>query len=233
MKKLFSFLLISVLMLTLCTASVGAKSGSALDLAITSKEAGENELSVSVTVQNISETLHVVEFVVAYDAEKLELINTVDEEGVLDCIPSLPENWENFAGVTEAGSIKAQALTANMEGLKDGELTFEFKFRIKDGAKGETVIAISEDSVLGAYVGNDEINEFGGKGGSVTVTLTEDGEVGEISADSVSKNDANGDSNGSGSDEEESDSTVIIIVCSVIGALIVAAAVVLIIKKKK
>lgn len=233
MKKLFSFLLISVLMLTLCTASVGAKSGSALDLAITSKETGENELSVSVTVQNISETLHVVEFVVAYDAEKLELINTVDEEGVLDCIPSLPENWENFAGVTEAGSIKAQALTANMEGLKDGELTFEFKFRIKDGAKGETVIDISEDSVLGAYVGNDEINEFGGKGGSVTVTLTEDGEVGEISADSVSKNDANGDPNGSGSDEEESDSTVIIIVCSVIGALIVAAAVVLIIKKKK
>lgn len=233
MKKLFSFLLISVLMLTLCTASVGAKSGSALELAITSKETGENELSVSVTVQNISETLHVVEFVVAYDAEKLELINTVDEEGVLDCIPSLPENWENFAGVTEAGSIKAQALTANMEGLKDGELTFEFKFRIKDGAKGETVIAISEDSILGAYVGNDAISEFGGKGGSVTVTLTEDGEVGEISADSVSKNDANGDSNGSGSDEEESDSTVIIIVCSVIGALIVAAAVVLIIKKKK
>ncbi len=240
MKKRFILsLLAAVMLLTLCTVTAGAKSGSALDLAISEPETGNDEFSVKITVQNISETLHVVEYVVAYDSEKLELVNTVDDEGVLDCIPNLPQNWENFAGVEKAGQIKAMALTANMQGLKNGELAFEFKFRVKDGATGKTEISVSDESVLGAYVGTDEITEFGGKGGSVTITLTEDGEVGEVSADTVSlditDNASNGDSASGGDDGDDEDSSSVVITVSIIVAVvvIVAVAIFFVVKKKK
>lgn len=232
MKRLLVFLLAASLMLSLCAVTVSAeKSGHALDLVIGTSENGE-ELSVTVTVENITETLHVVEYVVDYDSDKLELVNTVDEDGVLDCITNLPKDWENFVGVDKAGVIKALALTASMDGLKSGELKFEFKFRIKDGASGEAKVEITEESVLGAYVGkDDDISEFGGSGGLVKFTITEGGEVGEVSTETVSV--AVDPDTEPDTEEDGSLTTVLVIAGIAIVVIGVVIAVIVILKKKK
>lgn len=228
MKKFLVFLLAASLMLSLCAVTAGAKSGHALDLVIGTSENGE-EFSVTVTVENVSETLHVVEYVVNYDSDKLELVNSVDEDGVLDCITALPDEWENFVGVQKVGEIKALALTARMDGLKSGELIFEFKFRVKDGAAGEAKVSISDESVLGAYVGEKDINEFGGKGGNVTLSITEDGKIGDVSTETVS---AAVDPD---TDAEEGGSltTILVIAGVAIVVISVVIAVIVILKKKK
>jgi hypothetical protein len=225
MKRIVVFLLAATLILSLCAVLVSAKEGHALDLVISTEGEGE-EITVSVTVENVKETLHVVEYVVAYDAEKLELVNAVDEEGALDCITALPKNWENFVSVQAEGRVTALALTAGMDGLKSGELKFEFKFRVKEGATGEAKIEIADEDVLGSYVGidNNDIKEFGGKGGSVSIGITDNGAVGEVSTDTVSMPEA----------EEEGSSLSIIIIVSVIAVLVVGAVVAtfVILKKK-
>ena len=225
MKRIVVFLLAATLMLSLCATFVSAKEGHALDLVIGTEGEGE-EITVSVTVENVKETLHVVEYVVAYDAEKLELVNAVDEEGALDCITALPNNWENFVSVQAEGRITALALTAGMDGLKSGELKFEFKFRVKEGATGEAKIEIADEDVLGSYVGvdNNDIKEFGGNGGSVSIGITDNGAVGEVSTDTVSMPEA----------EEEGSSLSFIIIISAIVVLVVGAVVaVFVILKKK
>ena len=225
MKRIVVFLLAATLMLSLCATFVSAKEGHALDLVIDTEGEGE-EITVSVTVENVKETLHVVEYVVAYDAEKLELVNAVDEEGALDCITALPKNWENFVSVQSEGRITALALTAGMDGLKSGELKFEFKFRVKEGATGEAKIEIADEDVLGSYVGidNNDIKEFGGNGGSVSIGITDNGAVGEVSTDTVSMPEA----------EEEGSSLSFIIIISAIVVLVVGAVVaVFVILKKK
>ncbi len=225
MKRIVVFLLAATLMLSLCATFVSAKEGHALDLVIGTEGEGE-EITVSVTVENVKETLHVVEYVVAYDAEKLELVNAVDEEGALDCITALPKNWENFVSVQAEGRITALALTAGMDGLKSGELKFEFKFRVKEGATGEAKIEIADEDVLGSYVGidNNDIKEFGGNGGSVSISITAEGDVGTVSTETVSMPEA----------EEEGSSLSFIIIISAIVVLVVGAVVaVFIILKKK
>ena len=225
MKRIVVFLLAATLILSLFTVLVSAKEGHALDLVIGTEGEGE-EITVSVTVENVKETLHVVEYVVAYDAEKLELVNAVDEEGALDCITALPNNWENFVSVQAEGRITALALTAGMDGLKSGELKFEFKFRVKEGATGEAKIEIADEDVLGSYVGvdNNDIKEFGGNGGSVSIGITDNGAVGEVSTDTVSMPEA----------EEEGSSLSFIIIISAIVVLVVGAVVaVFVILKKK
>ena len=230
MKRILVFLFAASLMLSLCVMTAGAKSGSALDLVIGSPESGNSEFSVTVTVENVSETLHVVEYVVKYDSEKLELVNSVDEDGVLDCITALPNEWENFVGVQKAGEINALALTASMNGLKNGELKFDFKFRVKEGAEGEAKIEISDESVLGAYVGNDnDIKEFGGKGGSVTLTINSDGKVGEVSTDTVAPE----VSTGTDGEEGGMSTTLIICICAAVVVIGAAVAAFVILKKKK
>ncbi len=225
MKKLIVFLLSASLLLSLCVMTAGAKSGHALDLVIGTSESGSDEFSVTVTAENISETLHVVEYVVNYDSEKLELVNSVDEDGVLDCITNLPADWENFVGVQKVGEIKALALTAGMEGVKSGELKFEFKFRVKDGATGETLISISDESVLGAYVGNDATPvEYGGKGGKVTLSVTEDGKVGNLSVDTVTVE---------GNSAEDGNGWIVWAVVGAVAVIGVAVVAVVILKKKK
>ena len=232
MKRTLSLLLILTLLLSFCALTVSAKSGHALDLVISASENENGEFSVTVTAENITETLHVVEYVVNYDSEKLELINSVDEDGVLDCITALPKDWENFVGVKKVGEISALALTAGMEGVKNGELKFEFKFRVKDGATGETKITLSDESVLGAYVGGDnEIKEFGGKGGSVAIVITEDGDVGEVSTDTVSVTETEESSDPE--DEGGSLTTVLIIAGIAVVVIGAVAAAIVILKKKK
>lgn len=228
MKRTLSLLLILTLLLSFCTLTVSAKSGHALDLVISASENENGEFSVTVTAENITETLHVVEYVVNYDSEKLELVNSVDEDGVLDCITALPKDWENFVGVKKVGEISALALTAGMEGVKNGELKFEFKFRVKDGATGETKITLSDESVLGAYVGGDnEIKEFGGKGGSVTLSVNE-GKFTNVSVDTVSVDgdSANGDSADGGN------GWIAWVVVGAVAVIGIAVAAVLILKKR-
>ena len=223
MKRVLVLFLVVLMAFSLCTATVGAKEGDALDLAIGFSEGENGEVSVTVSVENVRETLHVSEFVVKYDSEKLELVNSVDEDGVLDCITNLPKDWENFVSVEKEGVINALALTAAMEGLKNGELKFEFKFRIKDGATGEAKIEIPDENVLGAYVGKEnDIKEFGGKGGNVTVTLTEEGKPGDVSVDTVVPTEDPDGGNGW-------------VLWTVIGAAVVVIAIVavIVIKKKK
>lgn len=232
MKRIIVFLLAASLMLALCAATVGAKEGHALDLVISTPKSGNDEFAVTVTVENVKETLHVAEYVVTYDSEKLELVNSVDEDGVLDCITDLPKDWENFVSVEKEGSVKALALTAAMDGLKSGELKFEFRFRIKDGATGEAKIEISDESVLGAYVGKEnDIKEFGGKGGSVAIVITEDGDVGEVSTDTVSVTETEESSDPE--DEGGSLTTVLIIAGIAVVVIGAVAAAIVILKKKK
>ena len=59
MKRIVVFLLAATLMLSLCATFVSAKEGHALDLVIGTEGEGE-EITVSVTVENVKETLHVV-----------------------------------------------------------------------------------------------------------------------------------------------------------------------------
>ena len=113
-----------------------------------------------------------------------------------------------------------------MDGLKSGELKFEFKFRVKEGATGEAKIEIADEDVLGSYVGvdNNDIKEFGGKGGSVSIGITDNGAVGEVSTDTVSMPES----------EEECSSLSFIIIISAIVVLVVGAVVaVFVILKKK
>lgn len=227
MKRLLAFLLATSLMLSLCAVTAGAKSGHALDLVIGTPESGTDEFSVTVTVENISETLHVAEYVVNYDSEKLELVNSVDEDGVLDCITNLPKDWENFVGVQKDGEIKALALTASMGGLKNGELKFEFKFRVKDGATGEAKISIPDENVLGAYVSKkNEIEEYGGKGGSVTLAIS-DGKVGNVSVDTAI---VEGDAV---TEEDGGNGWIVWTIVGAVAVIGVAVAVFVLLKKKK
>ena len=227
MKKIIVFLLAATLVLSLCALSACAMEGHALDLVIGTPEGGSDEFSVTVTVENVQQTLHVVEYVVRYDAEKLELINTVDEEGALDCITSLPKDWENFVSVQSEGNVTALALTAGMGGLKSGELKFEFKFRVKDGATGEAKIEIADEDVLGSYVGidNNDIKEYGGKGGSVSISITAEGDVGTVSTDTVSVSEPVEDDGSLG--------TVLIYAAIAVVVIGVAVAVIVVLKKKK
>lgn len=265
MKKslVISALLAITMLFALFAFPASAKSGSALDLVMSVSENGDNEFTVTISVENISETLHVVEYALEYDSSKLELTNSTDDEGALECISRLPENWENFASKQSDGLVGVLALTAAIPGISDGELQFEFNFRVKEGASGKATVSVPAESVLGATVGDADIDEYGGKGGSVVVTLSDEGSVGDVSTStedapesgaqsgesngdavsetqpSESKGDSASQENSSGDEsdgEQQSENGISgwVIAAVVAGVAVVAAAVtVLVVKKRK
>lgn len=208
MKKIsiLSILLVTAMLISLFALPTAAKSGEAIDLVISEPVKNDNEFSVKISAENISETIHVVEFVLNYDSEKLELTNGTDDEGAFECVSKLPKNWENFTVAPKDGSLKVLMLTANSKGLASGELEFEFKFRIKDGASGEATVLIPDSEVLGAYVGNSEsdIKEYGGKGGKVVIVISESGDIEEVSTETESAQ-TNGDTNEGTEDASDDD----------------------------
>ncbi|MBR4278884.1 MAG: hypothetical protein IKT34_01790, partial [Clostridia bacterium] len=155
-------------------ASADAK----FDLEINAPESYKagDEITVTVTVKNITAEngLHVVNFNLYYDNEKLVLTNDLDEEddNRLLCIDdaNLPSKWENFTKVnndfdpaneegTEVkalndGVIYASALTdkdtASTTIKEDGAVVFTFTFTAVEDAEGDIGVYIPNAEVEGA-----------------------------------------------------------------------------------
>ena len=150
-----------------------------------------DEITVTVTVKNITAEngLHVVNFNLYYDEEKLVLTNDLDEEedNRLLCIDDadLPSKWENFTKVnndfdpanaegTEVkalndGVIYASALTdkdtASTAIKEDGAVVFTFTFTAVEDAEGDIGIAIPNAEVEGALNNAAGAEKYAGNGG--------------------------------------------------------------------
>ena len=81
--------------------------------------------------------------------------------------------------------------------------------------------------MLGSYVGidNNDIKEYGGKGGSVSISITAEGDVGAVSTDTVSVSEPVEDDGSLG--------TVLIYAAIAVVVIGVAVAVIVVLKKKK
>ncbi len=143
-----------------------------------SYEAGD-EITVKVTVKNITAEngIHVVSFILNYDNEKLVLTNDLDEEddNALLCVSKLPKDWENLSVVANDysdenpegtvvnplndGIIEVNVFTAKSVASaaikEDGELEFEFTFKVVDDAEGDIGLVIPHATAEGAYNGKD------------------------------------------------------------------------------
>ncbi|MBR6562769.1 MAG: hypothetical protein IKK70_02395, partial [Clostridia bacterium] len=160
-----------------------------------------DEITVTVTVKNITAEngLHVVNFTLQYDYEKLELTNDLDEEedNRLVCIldENLPSKWENFSKVNNDfdadneegtpvnalndGYIFASALTdkdsASTAIKEDGAVVFTFTFTAKADAEGDIGIVIPNETVEGALNNEAGAERYAGNGAyAIIKAATED-----------------------------------------------------------
>ena len=187
-----------------------ANADAKFDLVIDAPEtykAGD-EITVTVTVKNITAEngLHVVNFNLYYDCEKLVLTNDLDEEddNRLVCIDedNLPSKWENFTKVNNDfdenneegtpvnadndGVIYASALTdkdTSSTAIKeDGAVVFTFTFTANEDAEGDIGIAIPHAEVEGALNNAAGAERYAGNGGYAIIaedTADEDTSTGE------------------------------------------------------
>ena len=153
------------------TAFADAKLDYVIDAPETYK-AGD-EITVTVTVKNITaETgVHIVEFALYYDNEKLLLTNDLDEDdnNALVCFEELPSKWENFSRVNNDdgansedgtvlplndGKIICSVLTDNpaekFAVKEDDVLVFTFNFKVLDDAEGDIGLVIPHAEAEGA-----------------------------------------------------------------------------------
>ena len=134
-----------------------------------------DDITVTVTVKNITAEngIHVIEFNLYYDNEKLLITNDLDETdyNALLCIDELPKGWENLSNVandwtneTEEGTvvnplndgkINVIALTdktAKSAAVKDDDvLVFTFTFKALEDAKGDIGLVIPHAEAEGAF----------------------------------------------------------------------------------
>ena len=131
------------------------------------------ELTISVSVRNITAEsgIHVVEFALFYDNEKLLLTNDLDEDdnNALVCIKDLPNGWESFSRVNNDGgeasndgtvlplndgkiiaSVLTEKATDKFAVKDDDVLVFTFNFKVLDGAEGDLGFVIPHATVDGA-----------------------------------------------------------------------------------
>ncbi len=170
-----------------------------------SYKAGD-EITVTVTVNNVTAAngVHIVEFKLYYDNEKLVLTNGIDEadDNTLTCIKTLPEGWENLSFVnndfviggeaTEVkplndGVITAIALTTSIDEAdaitEDGQLVFEFTFKVLEDAEGDLGFVIPHAETDGAFNSKDDIEKFNANGDYAIVTEAELFMVGDVNGD--------------------------------------------------
>lgn len=106
----------------------------------------ECEIAVKVSIHNIGVEDGIVSLLADfyYDPEKLQLMNTMDTDGVLECI-NLPDSWENLVkldrdqdkNIINNGHITIALITARNKPVKeDGALEFTFRFRVKAAVEG-------------------------------------------------------------------------------------------------
>ena len=184
--------------------------------------AGE-EVTVSVFAENItlSSGLHLVEFELNYDNDKLLLLNDIDEEdeNVLLCAPELPKDWENFSSV--ANDYDSQNPSDTVNPINDGKVTvtvftakstasaavkdsirFEFTFLVLEDCEEEIGLAVPHASVEGAYNSKTGADKYNGNGSYAIMEKREpvivEAEAGvidekaELKIDTVSKEDLEG-----------------------------------------
>ncbi len=148
-----------------------------LDLSITAPEYYElgEEFTVNVYVNNITAEngISLLKFDLDYDKDKLELVTESNEEnyGELLCVSALPNvTWENLS-YAQNGSVAVQLLTPETDSANfaknDEEIAFEFKFKAKETASGDSVI--SANNVVAAQNTADDVIRFVGNGNNVTV----------------------------------------------------------------
>ena len=126
-----------------------------------------------------------VEFKFNYDNSKLVLLNDLDEEdeNVLICA-ELPNKWENMCSVandydadaeegTEVkplndGVINVNVCTTSTSKsnalTEDGQLVFEFKFKVNDNAEGDLGFVIPNATVSAAENTKDDIVDHAASG---------------------------------------------------------------------
>ena len=130
-------------------------------------------ITVSVSVRNITAEsgIHVVEFALFYDNEKLLLTNDLDEDdnNALVCIKDLPNGWESFSRVNNDGgeasndgtvlplndgkiiaSVLTEKATDKFAVKDDDVLVFTFNFKVLDSAEGDLGFVIPHATVDGA-----------------------------------------------------------------------------------
>ena len=134
-----------------------------------------DKITVTVTVKNITAEngIHVAAFKLYYDKEKLLLTNDLDEEddNALQCVKTMPKDWENFCNVandyseeneegTEVkalndGVINVQVFTAkstkSAAAKEDGSIVFEFTFDVIGEADKDIGIVIPHAETEGGY----------------------------------------------------------------------------------
>ena len=140
--------------------------------------------------------IHVVEFVLLYDEEKLVLTNDLDEDNynALLCTTTMPAGWEELSKVandwtedTEEGTtvnalndgiIEASAgtdATAASKAIKeDGAVVFTFTFTAKEDAEGDLGFVIPHESVAGSINTKEGATPIVGNG-DYAITVADDG----------------------------------------------------------
>ncbi len=132
-----------------------------------------DDITVNVSVKNITAEsgIHVVEFVLFYDNEKLLLTNDLDEDdnNALVCFKDLPNGWENFSRVNNDGgeasndgtvlplndgkiiaSVLTEKATDKFAVKDDDVLVFTFNFKVLDGTDGDLGFVIPHATAEGA-----------------------------------------------------------------------------------
>ncbi len=173
-------------------ASVGEKNPDGqFDLVIEAPEeykAGD-EITVNVKIKNIKVEEGIVSLLADfyYDNEKLQLLNTADEDGAIECI-TLPDSWENLVkqdkdeqhNVIDNGHITLAVLTGKKKPVKDDDsLTFTFKFKAKEDAKNAIGFYIPHESVTAKKY---DLTDALGNGGYAITKMHVEGEASSSSS---------------------------------------------------
>lgn len=180
MKRLFAIFLVLSMLLALCpmysfaditTDYINGIMGSAptdpaakFEVAVSDNYYSSGEsITVTVTVKDVAmvDGLFAVGVTFFYSDSVLTLTNTIDTEGVIDCVTNAPsQEWydENFCKVNSDGSICLSAMgNTESEGIlmDDGGLVFTLTFDVAEGCNEDIFFAVSHNGCevmqVGAY----------------------------------------------------------------------------------
>ena len=141
-----------------------------------SYKAGE-EFEVVATVNKVAQgaELAQISFNLGFDASKLELVNTVNGENVVEVEATVPKAWENLTklgeeeGVLEVNFTNANDATSII--TEDGKIVITFKFKAKADATDEAGLWIEHETVAS---NDSNFNDFVGNGTYLILTAGEE-----------------------------------------------------------
>ena len=151
MKKAFS-LVWMLCILASCFVYTPVYAADTSDFEITADASVGNGgiLTVRVGAKNIDTPLDALCATLFYDPAVLTLLNTIDEENVVDCLLFAPDaNWENLC-IAQDGCVQLRACNAlcTEQLTNDTTIVYELYFAIADGADA-TVLQIPTASTEG------------------------------------------------------------------------------------